>query len=65
MMNQIGVGWCSLYGKPLGNAGKYHTSEDTKQILLEFNAAIQFNKHCKLYNLTSHYIQIIINGFSF
>jgi len=32
------------------------------KILLEFNAAILFNKNCKLYNLTTHYIQIIING---
>jgi len=40
-------------------------SEDTKQILLEFNAVIFFNKDYKVYNFTTHYIQIIFNGTEF
>jgi hypothetical protein len=62
---QIGGPWISLHSELLGIARMCHMSEDTKQILLEFNMAIWFNKDCKLYNLKIHYIQIIINGIKF
>jgi len=61
----IGGRWCSLHSELLRIARMCHMSEGTKQILLEFNAVICFNKDCKLYNLTTHYIQTIINGIKF
>jgi hypothetical protein len=48
IMIQTAERWCSLPRELIGIAQMCHMSEDTKQILLEFNAAIWFNKDRKL-----------------